>query len=92
MDIYVEPYEYRMSADGFNISKTNITSWEVKEFNEDNIIINLKFESPSAISPLPIQDKIVVHFRNESRLMIMASLERVNLHNDSTTLRAKLRK
>jgi hypothetical protein len=55
-----------MMESGFNLSKVNITSWNVTSFKDKLLIIKLEFASPIDISPASISDKIVVHFHNDS--------------------------
>jgi hypothetical protein len=66
MDIYVDPWFDRMMEAGFNLTKVNITSWNVTSFKDDKLTIKMEFLSPLDISPASISDKIVVHFRNDS--------------------------
>lgn len=55
LDIYVEPAENRHleSTDGetFDISSLNLT-WAPSSFEGKDLVINVKFKNPRAISPL----------------------------------------
>ena len=62
MDLYVKVSNERLAETDFNATKLNFT-WEITEFTERNMSIQLNFTNPLAISPKIVQDELVVYFR-----------------------------
>jgi len=63
MDIYIQPAQGRSFVDG----TLNLSGWEPKEVISNEVLtLKLNFLSPLEISPLEVQDSLVVHFKEEA--------------------------
>ena len=67
LDIYVMPAENRhLVGDGqFDLSQLNLT-WVAHSFIDQDLVLNVTFKNPRAISPNINSDILVVHFKNVS--------------------------
>jgi hypothetical protein len=91
VDIYVVPAQDRHKNDAFNMSKINITEWNVTHYQGSSMKIFLNFTSPIDISPLDQQDWLTVHFKNVTDLGFYICKE-FGTNLNTTTLSSKLRK
>ena len=66
LDVYVKPALNRHLTDPtFDNSSLEIT-WIPHSFTEYELVLNVTFKNAKAISPLEIQDHLVVEFKNLS--------------------------
>jgi len=72
IDIYVEPAEGRHRVYGFNMSEVNLT-WEVIEYEEDELRLQLFFNAPVTISPLEDQDWLVFHAKEHQEALFYST-------------------
>jgi hypothetical protein len=91
VDIYVVPARDRHKNTGFEMSKINITFWNVTKYEGNMMKIWLNFTSPIDISPLEDQDMLTIHFKNVTDLGFYMCKELGKILN-TTTLSYKLRK
>jgi len=62
IDLYIAPALNRHNDGLFNMSLVNFT-WKVTSFDETILEFKLNFTSPAQISPLAVQDSLVLDFR-----------------------------
>lgn len=65
LTLYIIPAEGRGSEPNFNASSLNFT-WKVTEFKAKYFSLKLNFSDPLSISPLLIQDTLIVKFKDLS--------------------------
>ena len=90
-DIYVEPAHNRHQSDDFNITTLNFT-WQVESYEEDTLAFKLDFYNPISISPLTVQDSLVIHFREDIRILFFSTELGRNLDEKYYTMKSKLKK
>jgi len=90
-DVYIEPALSRDQEENFNVSKVNLT-WAVESYENSTLTIKLNFTSPVSISPLAVQDRLVVHFREEIRGLFFSPEINRFLEPEYFTMRKKVRK
>lgn len=73
------------------MSTINIKAWNVTKFEGSEMVIKVNFTSPIHISPLEIQDKLVIHFKNITSHGFLRSKE-LKTHLNTTTLKYKIKK
>ena len=93
VDCYIEPANNRHKfSDNFNLTDLNFT-WEPVDYQSGKLQIQLYFYNYSAISLLPDQDTLVVHFKNETvRNMFYSMPLKKYLHPEFWTLKSDLKK
>jgi len=91
VDIYIEPAEKRhIYSEDFNISSLNFT-WTLVSIIDKIMTIQLKFNDPSAISPLVVQDKLVFHIKEPAFFFFSPEVKK-NLDPKFYTLKKSIRK
>lgn len=81
----------RLSSNDFNASHLNLT-WKVSAFYDDTIVFKVLFEHPVQISPLIVQDKLVIHFNGSYDILTNRPDSRLVLIPNSRVLTKSLRK
>jgi len=84
VEIYVEPALKRHEESGFNISSLNFT-WEVVKFSPEQLDLQLNFSEPIAISPLDIQDELVLRILDSSLFFSLQT--QTELHESSRLMK-----
>ena len=72
------------------MSTLNFT-WEVTSFHGRKLYIQCKFNSPPTISPKSVFDNMVFHIKDK-RQFYRSQNEGVDIHDDYTTLRHKVKR
>ena len=91
IDMYIEPYNNWTSwTSEFNLTTLNFT-WNVTSYNGKKLFIKLNFYNPEVISPQEVFDNLVFHIKEKGTNFI-AQRELVDIHDDYTTLRHKVKR
>jgi hypothetical protein len=91
IDMYIEPYSrWDLGIERFNMTKLNFT-WDVTHYHGRELYIQCNFYSPPNISPMSTFDNMVFHIK-EKREFFRSLNEGVNIHDDYTTLRHKVKR
>ena len=93
IDMYVVVAENRDDEDGFNVSSINFT-YEAVSFKDTELKLKLKFSSPAEISPLVVQDSLVMVIPNATvaRKFFMSKTLLKPLHENYWVLKGRLPK
>jgi hypothetical protein len=90
LDVYIVPALDRDTLSEYDAKSVNLT-WTVMNYTEHKLILKLAFDFPVQISPLEVQDSLIVHFKQTSPFFFCFSIKNL-LHEDSRTLTRKVRK
>ena len=91
VDIYMSPAnDWHLWNEAYKPDDLNLT-WVVDTYEGDLLKINLTFFKPSQISPTEVFDTLVFHIMDRSFYFI-ADRELVDLHQNYTTLSAKVKR
>ena len=80
IDLYIIPADDRHNQEGFRWESVNFT-WNVTEYGEltkdtSHIIFKLYFLEPLQISPLKIQDTLVLNFNETANFFVSKTLKK----------------
>jgi hypothetical protein len=94
LDMYIVPAEDRSTYEGFKWTQVNFT-WVVTEFAEfdkdsSKLVIKISFDEPIQISPLVIQDMLMIYF-NDTSFFISETLNKP-LDDEYRNLKTKVKK
>ena len=64
LDVYVLPALNRHLEDPTFDNSTIELTWVVDSFKDKDLVLNITFKNAMAISPLQIQDRLVIEFKN----------------------------
>ena len=92
IDLYIIPEQDRHLEEGFNITTLNLT-WQATDFKNDTLQIQLYFNNPSVISPLPIPDRIALSLKDPEYANYFMSKKLLKpLHQDWWTISRTIKK
>ena len=64
LDIFIEPAMNRHIIDETFENSSLDLSWVPHSFDDQDLVLNVTFKNAKAISPLEVQDKLVIVFKN----------------------------
>ena len=97
MDLYIVPADDRDKDEGFQLSSVNFT-WVVTEYGDwegqkdpkvSKMVFKLVFLEPLEISPLKVQDSLVLHIKDKQAFFISETLNK-DLDDQFCTLETKV--
>lgn len=89
--IYVDVKPLRLFDESFDARDLNLT-WNVTEFINDTMKIQLNFDYPLRVSPLIVPDDLVVFFNTSYKNLTNMPHKKLFLDADSRMLRKGIRK
>ena len=80
VDLYIIPADFRHTSEGFRWESVNFT-WNVTEYGEltkdtSHIVFKLVFLEPLQISPLKIQDTLILNFNETANFFVSETLKK----------------
>ena len=83
IDVYIQPSDdWHLYDESYIVNQTLNCTWEVSEYENSTMILNLTLLNPLHVSPNIRQDKLFVHFR-EIGIYFISSEHLVDLHTFS---------